>query len=267
MRQRLVLLFIICLFILVVAWNDNKAPKSKPQGMKMKKINRKMKKLNKKFKKMMKEIKSLKSKIYNLKHSLKVLDKRVSPQSLGSFQGSTLLTKPAHVELLNGWYGNRSQKWKLLYKGTVHGFGSKDFHNRCNNQGETLIVVQTTLGYIFGAWTPVVWRSAGGYISKGLNSWIFSLVNPSNTPIRLFNTGAYGSYELYDHVNYGPTFGAGHDIYIANNANATTTNYSNLGHSYALPPNAQYGTTSAKVFLAGSSRFQVKEIEVFTPVY
>jgi hypothetical protein len=139
----------------------------------------------------------------SIENSWKDLDRRLSPQALGAFQGSSLLTNSAHVELLNGWYGNRSQKWKLLYKGTTHGFGSNNFHSRCDNQGETLVVVQTTTGYIFGGWTPIVWRSLGNYASKGSNSWVFSLVNPSNTPIRLFNTGANGNYTIYDKSGYG----------------------------------------------------------------
>jgi len=51
---------------------------------------------------------------------------------------------------------------------------------------------------------------------------------------------------------------------IANNCNSTTSNYSNLGHSYSTSAlGFSYGSTQAKSFLAGSYNFQVKEIEVF----
>ncbi len=47
----------------------------------------------------------------------------------------------------------------------------------------------------------------------------------------------------------GPTFGQ--DIYIANNANTTMDNYSNLGYSYPNPQ-YEYETDEAQTFLAGS---------------
>ncbi len=61
---------------------------------------------------------------------------------------------------------------------------------------------------------------------------------------------------------FGPIFGSGDDICIADNANTTRKNYSRLGHTYKHP---QYGfeTNEAKKFLAGSNRFQLDEIEVY----
>ena len=62
--------------------------------------------------------------------------------------------------------------------------------------------------------------------------------------------------------SYGPSFGGGNDIYIEDNANSTTDNYSHLGSSYKHPQYAQ-GTNEAETFLAGSFRFQLDEIEVY----
>ena len=59
--------------------------------------------------------------------------------------------------------------------------------------------------------------------------------------------------------SYGPTFGRGYDIYIANNANSNTNSYTNFGHSYSVPSGVQDKTT----ILAGTHYFTPDEVEVF----
>jgi hypothetical protein len=66
------------------------------------------------------------------------------------------------------------------------------------------------------------------------------------------------THSIYCLSSYGPTFGGGHDIHIANNANTTAGSYSNLGRSYEHPQ-----PTQGKSYLAGSSPFLLSEIEVY----
>ena len=73
------------------------------------------------------------------------------------------------------------------------------------------------------------------------------------------NTG----FAVYNNVGYGPTFGGGHDLYIANDASTNTNSYTNLGHTYTPQNGATYTTTAARTFLAGSYKFQPDEIETF----
>ncbi len=63
-------------------------------------------------------------------------------------------------------------------------------------------------------------------------------------------------------TKYGPMFGKGADIIIADNANTTMDSYSYLGNCYK---HRQYriGTNEAQTFLAGSYQFQLDEIEVY----
>ena len=65
---------------------------------------------------------------------------------------------------------------------------------------------------------------------------------------------------IYDHYNYGPTFGGGHDLYITSDG---LTGYTNLGHAYLPPTGYTYGQNNAKNFLAGTYNFRVSEYEVF----
>jgi hypothetical protein len=65
-------------------------------------------------------------------------------------------------------------------------------------------------------------------------------------------------YTIYCNSSYGPTFGNGHDLYIANGCNGNANSYTNLGTSYVNNTNIP-GT---QVF-TGQQYFTVKEIEVF----
>ncbi len=69
-------------------------------------------------------------------------------------------------------------------------------------------------------------------------------------------------YAIRCNPQFGPTFGLGNDIYVANNASTTMDSYSNLGNTYSHPLYA-HGTSEAQTFLAGSYNFQLAEIEVF----
>jgi len=137
----------------------------------------------------------------------------------------------------------------LLYRATIDSFQSSIFHQKCNNEGATITIVKFN-NYIFGAYTPLSWTSCGDYQgNNGDNkSFIFSLRNPTNTPIKLtkkINT----SNSIYDNPGNGPTFGGGHDLHISNNANSNTSSYTNLGHCYNCPEGYTYGTNAKTFFM------------------
>ena len=69
------------------------------------------------------------------------------------------------------------------------------------------------------------------------------------------------SYAIYRVLSYGPTFGGGHDIHIANNANSNINSYSDFGESnfYSVPS----GVQSKYTILAGTRNFAPDEVEVF----
>ena len=90
-------------------------------------------------------------------------------------------------------------------------------------------------------------------------SSLFSLRNNENLPPFIANvTPGYEQYAIYCHPGYGPKFGGGHGVHIADNANGNQESYSNLGY-YQVPP----GTRTSNALLAGSYNFTPTEIEVF----
>jgi len=69
------------------------------------------------------------------------------------------------------------------------------------------------------------------------------------------------SHAIYRSSSYGPTFGGGHDIYIANNANSNTNSFSDFGENnyYSAPG----GIQNKYKILAGTRYFTPDEVEVF----
>ena len=99
-------------------------------------------------------------------------------------------------------------------------------------------------------------------------AFLFSLVNkPGWAPVKLPQTGKYSSrrsYSIYSHSSYGPVFGGGNDIFIANRlAPSNNLCISNLGYTYSPPSGYSYASTFAKTFLAGSHTFTPDEVETF----
>lgn len=152
-------------------------------------------------------------------------------------------------------------KWRMIYKASIDGFASLDFHSKCDGHKSTLTVVKTKKNFIFGGYTDATWSHSSGY-KTDKNSFIFSLVNDDN-PACLPCTKP--SCAIYCNIAHGPTFGDGHDIFIENNSNLFCNSYANLGDSYK---HSLFGVDSkeSKTFLAGSIEFQTKDIEVYTKI-
>lgn len=64
---------------------------------------------------------------------------------------------------------------------------------------------------------------------------------------------------IYKLNDFGPTFGQGHDIKIANNANTNTQSHSDFGNSYTVPS----GVSNRRSILAGTESYSPDEVEVF----
>ncbi|CAF3206034.1 unnamed protein product [Rotaria sp. Silwood2] len=158
------------------------------------------------------------AKFYKLKSFLEVLteperkleeEKRKRQEEI--FIGDTLLTIE-QKQKLNEFYGKNDQLWKLIYKATRDGFEGTTFHKHSDNQGPTMVIIQSTGGFLFGGYASESWKSIGNYINAQ-NSFLFLLTNANgNQPTKfLYNNNGHA---LYDNNSYGPTYGNGHDLYI-----------------------------------------------------
>jgi hypothetical protein len=154
---------------------------------------------------------------------------------------------------------NMVNKWTLLYRASQDGFEAARFHSKCDNKPNTLIIIKTENGNIFGGYTEQSWSGHGAY-KADQKSFIFSLINKINKPLKIKWSKNNG---IFCNQIYGPTFGGGHDIYITDKSNTNSSNHSNLCHSYTHP-DYTHGSNEAQSLLAGSYNFKVFEIEVYS---
>ena len=94
-------------------------------------------------------------------------------------------------------------------------------------------------------------------------SFVFSFANRDH--LAPFKSTIYqnAGHAIYTNNGYGPTFGGGHDIYVANNANAGTASYTNLGYTYKPPSGYSYNTPKTKGLLAGIYNYTPNDVEVY----
>ena len=104
----------------------------------------------------------------------------------------------------------------LIFRGSRDGMNNKTFHNKCDNQGETIILCKNNNGNIFGGYSTISWgidNKSGGTFYSSPNSFLFTLTNIYNTIPTKFLSKNNGN-EIYQHNDYGPRFGKGHDLVI-----------------------------------------------------
>ena len=139
-------------------------------------------------------------------------------------------------------------------KASRDGFSPDVFHSKCDNQGPTFTIIQTTTGYLLGGFAGVSWKSAGKVSNP--NSFIFTLTNPHKlTPTKLELKDS-SKFSMHDHPSFGPSFGGGSDICVTkvpNQFNGCAINLSSFKDTTG------YGNT----LFAGKPYFTANEIEVF----
>ncbi|MCO4761805.1 MAG: TLD domain-containing protein [Myxococcales bacterium] len=169
------------------------------------------------------------------------------------FQGSTILNFTSALKI-NNWYGKSTQQWVLCYRRSVHGASSSTFHSRCNNKGPTMTIIKNNLGYIYGGYAPVSWKSKGSYVAT-TQSFLFSVT--SNNKYAYYKSSGNA---MYDRSNYGPTWGGNHDLYVNGNM---TTGYANPGYSHKCPMCSSSCTACQKSVAGHYSSWQITELEVW----
>ena len=65
--------------------------------------------------------------------------------------------------------------YKLIYRASTHGDSVKIFHKKCDNINDTLTVIKTKEGLVFGGFCNVCWESGNNLEKKDLKSFVFSI--------------------------------------------------------------------------------------------
>jgi hypothetical protein len=143
--------------------------------------------------------------------------------------------------------GKKIKKYNLLFRASENNYRAANFHTKCDGRNNTLTIVETKNGRIFGGFTDASWNQNNSNYSSGSNGFIFSLDNYDI----YYNSNS--SYNIYSHSSYGPYFGSG-DFIISDNC-YTNTSSESMGNSYY--------NNGKKYPLTGYYQFAVKDYEVF----
>ena len=142
----------------------------------------------------------------------------------------------------------------MVYRATDDGFGAQNFHDKCNGISNTLVVIKSTTGYIFGGYTNAQWSSHNKY-GVDPEAFLFSLTNYINQAKKIKCTQP--EYAIYNYSGYGPTFGGRHNLLIIDNSNLNSLSFHNLSDfSYIV-------SDYPNLFNAGHGHFQVSQIEIY----
>ena len=160
---------------------------------------------------------------------------------------------------------SKDQKWELKYRASKDGFKSTDFHSHCDGKANTLTVIKSKSGNVFGGFTEQEWHSRGDDVTDP-NAFVFSLINKEDNPFKALCSKGDEKYAIYCHSNFVPCFGGDskiiQDICIHSDSNINKGSYCDFGYSYQHPDYLKE-TAKAKNILAGSYNFETVEIEVY----
>ena len=161
------------------------------------------------------------------------------------------------LKIIQDWI--KIKKMKLIYRGTRDGSSSNDFHNKCDNQGATIILFKNEKDNIFGGYTSCPWGKDEKYHSAP-DSFLFTLTNIYNINPTKFPS-KNDQYDVYHNSNHGPVFGGGNDLFIYNN-------YLKSGGLTYFPSTYEDILGKGKSIFTGKDNnndidFKIKEIEIF----
>ncbi len=91
----------------------------------------------------------------------------------------------------------------MLYRGSLHGWNAKDFHDRCDNKGPTISLFKVKDGDCIGGYTMENWQSLDDeQYFIDLDAMLFNLSCKLHFPCR------GGGEEIGCYKYKGPCFGA-----------------------------------------------------------
>jgi hypothetical protein len=142
------------------------------------------------------------------------------PPRVGRVKVESKLINPKQANIIACWIERKNEKtasldkkykFDLLYHSKQNGFNINTFRNKLfNNQGPCLVLFKNQQSTkIYGGYNPIGFMNSGGQWRSTTESFIFSfesIEDIQNMKISRINNN-YHSYAIYDHPNYGFSFG------------------------------------------------------------
>lgn len=153
-------------------------------------------------------------------------------------------------------YETDQHKFNLLYRGSRDGFRASDFHSKCDYKSNTITIIETTSGFIFGGYTKLNWNSNSQHYCDP-DAFLFSLVNKFKKPFLCRSQSGY----ICCNWSYGPIFGSGYysgrcDILISDSN--STNNYAKITTGGYQSPSGLKDPNN--YYFCEDETFQVKDI-------
>jgi hypothetical protein len=113
---------------------------------------------------------------------------------------------------------NIPYNFKLLYRSSRDGNAVSAFHEKCDNQGATIVIVKIkNSNQIVGGYNPLNWDLSNSWKST-YDSFIYSFANKDNLQSAKVGYNNDDKYSIFGgYINYGPLFGVGHDLGFRDN--------------------------------------------------
>merc|ERR1719499_2909143 len=182
------------------------------------------------------------------------------------FKSSDLIEDDEY-ETLMGFFedkGESIQNMEVIYRASQHGFDASSFHEKCDDQGATLVLIQSEHGHIFGGFTKESWkdnsRNRAGTWREDKDCFIFLLRSPKDTvmPERWKVLPEKKEKTIKGDNNYGPIFGYGYDIRLCTRCDQKKESSSQCDNEDAC-----FGAPEEDGYITGEFYFLVKQYEVY----
>ncbi|CDW90102.1 tldc domain-containing protein [Stylonychia lemnae] len=173
-------------------------------------------------------------------------------------QVNNLLRISNNNALLTNKLGNIQKEVKMIYQASRDGYKSIDFHTHCDNKGPTISFILSDYGQVFGGYTSQPWTSPETRqgVKEG-ESFVFSLTKSTT---KFVDCAVFHCKDFQIMM-----FGKGNKtcICIYNDSNLDSRNFCDMNHKKINQEGSEISQQNKNDYLAGNSRFNVVDLEVY----
>ncbi|EXX53296.1 BTB/POZ domain-containing protein [Rhizophagus irregularis DAOM 181602=DAOM 197198] len=171
----------------------------------------------------------------------------------------SVIIKSQHFDIFASWIEKKNSsyynvrnipyKFDLLYRASRDGNTVAVFHEKCDNKGPTIVIAKIANSEkIVGGYNPLDWKpilNNDNYYKSTNDSFIFSFTDRNNlqTSKVSYPKKDCQLYSINSYSDYGPIFGAGHDLWCHNNGIWTCSS-----HTYSIDLPYTFNANDYEVF-------------------
>ncbi len=143
-------------------------------------------------------------------------------------------------------------KFKLLYRASENNFSAKQFHLKCDDIKDTMVLLRTEFGKVIGGYTSMTWNASKKHWApdKSGSSFIFSVSLKEKYQLNLLQ------FAIACNPEKGPIFGCC-DICIVDSSNVEKSN-AEFPISYNSFNHSRNAATSEKFTGSNKGRFTIQ---------